>query len=496
MSLGALFSTVSISARSLVLGRGKWTWSAMSISIIIFTGIQTSGWSTFITPVRIVVETSVSGSELDLASPGLRQMQSSGALDACIYNSTRASFTVMDNTFNVSTAGVLPATLRDVNATAWFYGSTNVPTLTMVPSIMQDIDELPDGLSFNYSMVQQGFSVDVICAPQALNADTTPSLTVNFDTVTQWARRNISLVDTITYTELTSNCPIPDGSLFNFTYAYTAREPTNYILMIACGPADNYTLIFESAGRYQQPTTVCTLSPKITRVNVDYSDPKSGVGIISPMTVSDGAVRDPEGPGGLSAVATMHNMIFVAQGAGTNDIGNEMNSLLTEVDANDFEEARLALMEQYIRGVAEYSGSMLRTCLSGNKEVFAHGVPLDMTIPTSGIIFTYTVGWTHYEASSTWVLIPGTVVALATIIIVVVAVAQHAGDPPSDVFDPANGMHLVAAAAAGGLHDAFTGTSNKDIETGERIRVVLGSIPGRGPALIRMDAEDMTRQFT
>ncbi|KAJ7696987.1 hypothetical protein B0H17DRAFT_1266711 [Mycena rosella] len=70
ISLAKLFSAVSISACSLVLNRRKWQWTLMSISIVILTGIQS----------RIVIETPVRSSELDLASPRLRQMASSGAL--------------------------------------------------------------------------------------------------------------------------------------------------------------------------------------------------------------------------------------------------------------------------------------------------------------------------------------------------------------------------------------------------------------------------------
>ncbi|KAJ7703879.1 hypothetical protein B0H17DRAFT_1228009 [Mycena rosella] len=120
MSLAKLFFAVSISACSLVLNRRKWQWTLI--------------WSTLLTPVDIVIETPVRSSELDLASPRLRQMASSGALDTCIYagsylaffdvgrtesGSARAkhhlgypaSFTLMDNTFNISTGGV--------NMTAW-----------------------------------------------------------------------------------------------------------------------------------------------------------------------------------------------------------------------------------------------------------------------------------------------------------------------------------------------------------------------------------------
>ncbi|KAJ7495030.1 hypothetical protein FB451DRAFT_362125 [Mycena latifolia] len=504
MSLAAFVSTVSISARSLVLAPRKWKWSAMSIGVMILTGIQTSAWSTFLTPGAIVIETPVSGSELDLSSPLLRQMHTSSPaiFRSCILDGSLrpafivggtesgyalakhhmgspALFTLMDQTFNVSTAGILPATLRDVNASAWF------PSMTVIPSTLQGVDGIPHGLSSNYTMRQQGFSADVTCEFKNLSAATTPTLAYRTDTVKDWNELNFTGSLAVRYSEITSTCLVPDGLGVNRTWAYTTES--NYILMIACGPADNYTVIFASSGLYKTRTTVCSVSPKVTQVDVGYSDSQSSSGTIDVTATLDGAVRDPDGVAGLSTVTAMSNIVFLAQSTATNVMGDEINSLLTDVRDENVNEATLALMENYIRGIAEYSGSIMRACLSGKNGTFVDGAPANMTVPTSGTIFIQTVGWTHLGASSIWVLIPGALVALATIIVVVVAVVQHASDPPSDPFDPSDPMHLVAVAAAGGLSDAFRGTSEKDIQTAERMTVVLRSVPGRGPALVRAD---------
>lgn len=104
-----------------------------------------------------------------------------------------------------------------------------------------------------------------------------------------------------------------------------------------------------------------------------------------------------------------------------------------------------------------------------------------MTVPSEGLFYSEIVGWTH--ATTFWVLIPGTIVAIATIWVVLVAVAHHAGDPEGEPFDPANAMHLVSASAAGGLSNVFTGTEAADIRAVERVNVVLATIDGRTPAL-------------
>ncbi|KAJ7458140.1 hypothetical protein FB451DRAFT_1406453 [Mycena latifolia] len=503
MSLSTFVSTVNISGRSLVLDPRKWKWSAMSIGVIILTGVQTSGWSTFLTPGGIVIQTPVSGSELDLSSPVLRQMYSSspqifqdciddGSLrPAFIVGGTEsgyalskhnmgspASFTLMDQTFNVSTAGILPTPLRDVNASTWF------PNMTVIPSTVQGLSALPEGLSSNYTMRQQGFSADVTCEFRNLTDTTTPSVGFRTDTVKDWNHLNFtgSTVGVMQYSELSSTCPVAPGLASNFTWAYTT-EP-NYVLVLPCGTAGNYTLIFVWSGIYWQPPTVCNVSPKITKVDVDYSNSLTSSGTID-TTVVEGGVWDPDGPAGLAAVIAMANTVFIAQAATNNIMGDEITSLAMDVNNDNATRTWLALTEAYVQGVAEYSGSVLRACLSGKNATFAEGVPPNMTVPTSGTIFTQTMGWTRHELSSIWILIPGALVALATIIVVIVAVAQHAGDPPTDSFDPADPMHLVAVAAAGGLTHAFTGTSEKDIEAAEDMNVVLRSFPGRGPALVR-----------
>jgi hypothetical protein len=90
-------------------------------------------------------------------------------------------------------------------------------------------------------------------------------------------------------------------------------------------------LIFHASSHYtvfnENPTIVCDLSPKITRVYADYSD----LGTVSAMTLADGVVADPKGPAGLTAINTLRTALFLAQGEGTNTMGDEMNGVLNDV---------------------------------------------------------------------------------------------------------------------------------------------------------------------
>jgi hypothetical protein len=82
---------------------------------------------------------------------------------------------------------------------------------------------------------------------------------------------------------------------------------------------------------------------------------------------------------------------------------------------------------------------------------FADGVPTGMRILSEGVLHGKIVGWRRLTASTFYVMIPGTIVAIATIFIVLVTLSNHAGDPKGDPFDPADPMHLVSVSAARGL---------------------------------------------
>jgi hypothetical protein len=121
---------------------------------------------------------------------------------------------------------------------------------------------------------------------------------------------------------------------------------------------------------------------------------------------------------------------------------------------------------------------------------FAGEVPFNITTLISGTWETQTLGWKQFSPATTaWILIPGIFMVCSTLALVIVAIYRHRGEIYSDshVFDPSNPLHLIAAAAAGGLNNVFRGFGERDIHDGGKLPVLLGSVPGRGPALVRAD---------
>jgi hypothetical protein len=52
------------------------------------------------------------------------------------------------------------------------------------------------------------------------------------------------------------------------------------------------------------------------------------------------------------------------------------------------------------------------------------GHHLTWPVPSKGFLYSEMVGWTHVSVTTFWVLIPGTILALITILVVLVAVAH------------------------------------------------------------------------
>ncbi|KAF8215220.1 hypothetical protein K438DRAFT_2008641 [Mycena galopus ATCC 62051] len=497
MSFDTFISRSKIAARSPIFDlkerrkRKQLNLMAMSIAVFLLTGMQTSGWNSLLLPTVSTYDTDVRGRELDLASPLLPSMLTSSEVRFCVTNSSElvglsvgqtgsgfaavngdvgfpTSLTLMDNSFNTSTGGILPVTFRQANVSAWFPDATVIPAALTAPSI-----GLNNGLSWTWSMIQQGSSADVRCELQNLTADTTPSLSINITGGSDGSPPNI---------QISSTCLAPEGSdptsFLNSTLLNSfVGEHQGYVAMIACGgeSSDSYQLILTGRGLYGFiQTMVCTFNPVITTVWTDYTYGyySDNIAVQPPST----SIPDIGGPAGLSAVTTIYNMLLFAQGTNANIFGDQLSSTPDE----DLSSAT----EEYLQGVAEYSGTVLRACLFQENGTFHGEVPDNLSRSITGKLHTQFFGW-EPTISVFWVLIPGTVVAGATIYVVLAAVARHATDPtPEDDFDPSDTMQLVSASAAGGISSVFAGPRGNNTRTALDVPITLGEFEGMERALI------------
>ncbi|KAJ7166532.1 hypothetical protein C8R43DRAFT_946079 [Mycena crocata] len=433
-------------------------------------------WSTLITPVPIVISTPLYGSELDLASPHLQAMQDVNGLDNCVignnfhqhllvnlhsvnagqtesgYGAARSYIgapsiiNLMDQTYNVSTGmncGILPARLEDVDLTSWF---ASMNESVIIPANIDFTSKThPGGLATNYSVMQQGFTAEISCNFQNLTNDTIPNLSIVGDNVTSWGYLNTTEY-AMWYLGFTTNCPWKHSwAGVDWTSVYTNAD-MNFLVMVGCNTTvEDYTLILVSGGIYSWlPTTVCKMTPKITNVSVDYA------GTINVAKDPHGVSQTLDSAAGVSAMYAISNLLTATQATSVNSIGEQWNAMQSQPNWDDEKTLRMLVSTFRIQ----------------------------------------TMGWTYISGTTRWVLIPGTLIALATIAVVLIAIHRHEGDIPreADPFDLSNPLHLMAAAAGGGLNETLRGGLNsKAMQRKEKINVILTNIPGQGPALVRAD---------
>jgi hypothetical protein len=249
--------------------------------------------------------------------------------------------------------------------------------------------------------------------------------------------------------------------------------------MIACGGSTiNYSLILHGSGLYDfMKTMVCTVTPRIPIVRVGYTYNLPSI-IIDTATFLAGA-SDIGGPAAISSVTTIYNMLSFSQALSSNIVGDQLNSAVTTDDELDVPLATSV----YLGGVAEYAGTVFRACLSVTKGTFVDGVPRNMSVPSSGKLYTQFYGW-EPSFPTGLALIPGLLVAFTTICLVLRAVWDHVADPQSrEPFDPADTMHVVSASAVGGVKHLFTGAGEKEISAASDVHILLGSFEQK-PAFI------------
>lgn len=86
-------------------------------------------------------------------------------------------------------------------------------------------------------------------------------------------------------------------------------------------------VIIASHGRYDWlPVTVCSVAPKLTPVNVEYTS-----GINSTVHPTSEPTPDPDGPTIISAMNTLVTMVWYSQGIDGNVVGDHLTTIKTEL---------------------------------------------------------------------------------------------------------------------------------------------------------------------
>ncbi|KAJ6472836.1 hypothetical protein C8R47DRAFT_1076739 [Mycena vitilis] len=477
---GFLAAVRSRGPLALPLSTAVWASDNPHLVTLIATLISTllagcsSFWSTLLTPVKVDISTPLVGREIDLSSADIQQMWATPGNSSCMHSVHRPQFrtrrcngdsldsgyanarsylglpstvSFLGQGFSASTGGIVPATLNDTHVGLWSIPRGN-------------------GISDSYSMSQQGFTANISCGLQTPTNVTTPNVKVSSYDV--GSDEGMNLV----HVSVSSNCL---GSMDHsyYLWALFCDGATAYILIAQASgisSESNYTTI---TGSSNTSYLVCQIAPATTIVSANYA----GVINVTVESVgppnSDGGFAG--GAGGSFAIYTIWTMVFRQQGLESNSVADQLQGLMNNSVPTDTS----------LRAV------ILRGCLLAGGLKLNRKVPASITKPMHGMWTIQTLGWQRYSSGATaWIPIPGLFMACSTLALVLIALYRHGAEMRTDepTFDPSNPLHLMAAASAGGLNGAFRGLKDRDIHEGGKLTVVLGSVPGRGPALVRVDS--------
>ncbi|TFK63122.1 hypothetical protein BDN72DRAFT_929206, partial [Pluteus cervinus] len=509
VSLFAIASGVKVAAKSPLLNLTRPLWTFGSLICVIALGAQTAGWATLLTPRDILVTAPVSGFALDMSNANFLEIaqaafdnetfdahrlinilpfiEASGSTAISASLGLPSILNYNEVSFINTTGGILPANLFDIPS-----GVTTgrfLPTNTHVQQ--QQSEDTPLTLPKNYTVRQQGFTASIFCEQRELDESTTPSIVFSNGT---------GMVDGDTIEESRMLLGCPSGNFFNSTlvYGYTPVGLSG-IFYAGCRPEDNNsqngTIVLYGIGNYDWiNSTVCTVAPQVTLVDVNYVAPISLLTINNALDwpsfldISEPVqATSPPLAGGLP-IDMIWDSFETSQSISSNGIGDTLAShyLGPRDDPNFINE----VLQAYLKGAFEFCGTLLRASYTeSDNGLFPGGqsdIPTPMRIPVSGVFVSETVGWKQKDATVPATFVAPTFVLTMSIIIVVITLIRTRNNElieGQDHFDARNILHVMSASSAGGLpgdFPLFSADAGKTMQYAEGVPVQLGKIEGTG----------------
>ncbi|KIJ11331.1 hypothetical protein PAXINDRAFT_171790 [Paxillus involutus ATCC 200175] len=377
ISLAELRTGMELSRRSFVLG---WGWrSIATILLVVILNTLTAAWATILTPSFIVVNVDVTGMELDLTT--LRTPATNGSLEPQLYpgltdtSPLRWSFgpdvtppidvspalswgtsaglgglgvpsmqTVQlfgPPVFNISTGGMFPAAPTNI---------TDIMSGAASPAHVASNTSYPHGLSTNYTILQQGFTVDVECRTQSFSDTGSgfPSMTLSNASLPlpPLSQSQPGSSSPLVSWAWTTNCTAYSSSYVGSILVSNAGEHPAKVLAGAVCPFQDFdgssnqsalVLIQSVNGSYYAGTSemsmACEVTPFITTIRVQYSGTTANISDVVDKTPlnADGS----NWPLLFGPAKTLAMIFYSSQGMTDNYIVNSMIFTMAKLASND-----------------------------------------------------------------------------------------------------------------------------------------------------------------
>ncbi|TFY80011.1 hypothetical protein EWM64_g3998 [Hericium alpestre] len=411
ISLASLAAGIKLSRGSLVLNRRRPRWVAVTLLCAAALAAQTAGWATLLTPTSVVVNRSIKGAELGMGS------------DA--FHDFLASFGSIDNL----SAAVMGAG-----------GKAGLSPMKVPVSMIDGAAIAEAGRQFNYPAT--------VTWNGALFNISTASRVFSFQGNT------IYVVSTLCLFQNMSSSPT------------SGPDPSTH-LFVLLGQGSNYSFI---------GPTVCSIKPVLTTARVEYGPTINVSDITSTRILAEPPTSANAAALGSLVVSVMNGRVSSSQTLTSNTFGDNLSAVFQSVrigGGGDADNAVLnKILEAYIKGAAEFMGTVVRTGLSAKGVWPNDQIPATMTAETIGHLRAETIGF-NYESTVGFVtLLPTSSITIVSIVLTVYSFTRRPGEwddetkatgigggidmrgngrPSSSEFDPTNPFHLIVAASAGGM---------------------------------------------
>ena len=119
-----------------------------------------------------------------------------------------------------------------------------------------------------------------------------------------------------------------------------------------------------------------------------------------------------------------------------------------------------------------------------------------MLVTTNGTHLQTTIGWHQNLATSAGILVAPTIISLMSMILIIVTLfkRRHHPEPPRNhYFDPGDILHIMSAAAAGGLANKLPTLDEKSVKNSDKMRIALAPVNGENsePGFILLHENDV-----
>ncbi|KAG1807991.1 uncharacterized protein BJ212DRAFT_1485270 [Suillus subaureus] len=501
--------------------------TVLTLFIIGMLRLLTAGWITLLTPAYFMWPVQLNGSELDITGSafatllreeflanGLTDIQDNSFeildIGGMLSGVTAAGFTFgLPGTFNfngakynVSTQGVVPTIeafsgsdgVPNADGTRLGFSGGNVTVNTRVVSGSHPSVPIPQGFDRNYSMSQQGLTANVSC--RAIDSSQTHYLwgTNNSYLIYANAAASNNSITGLRLWNISANC----GTDTLTTYEYvtmvdangnTSSSGSGFLPSVVCqGPTNmnqtytNFTIFTQGFYKYNfLKASVCEVVPLLTTVRADYSDEQISPGVTSSTPFQ------PENAELLSFIASVARFQSInSQGLTSSTIGDTLYSIYSSTTIgsinNNLNDTQVYLeLEDYWRGVVEFSATFLRSGFMATGSFPNNDIPNNLSSQVTGTMFISTIGWTRWaKKSPTYLLatLPLTIVTILTLTCALYSILealkeQHGwgGHHRTHHFDVSNTLHLIMACAAESL--ALKDFGEEGIINNEDVKVQL-----------------------